>query len=381
MIYLDNSATTFPKPQQVINSVNQAMRFYSANPGRSGHDLSLKAAQKIFDCRQAVCSLFNISDESKVVFTSGCTQSLNTVIKGVLKQGDHCVISSFEHNSVLRPLEKLKQQNKISYSVANVYPQDDDKTVDSFRKAFNERTKLVVCTHASNVFGFRLPVERICALCHNYGILFCLDAAQSAGVIDIDINDSGFDYVCCAGHKGLYGPMGVGVLVINSDVLPESLVEGGTGSNSQDFLQPDFTPDKYESGTLNVVGICGLKNGIDFVMNKSPFVILNTEMSYIRMLYKALSKNKNIVLYSKMPTVENFVPVLSFSVKCMNSEKVASYLNSKYSIAVRSGLHCSPLAHKSMKSLGEGTVRISPSVFTTENDIKRLIFALNNLKI
>ncbi|MBQ4129396.1 MAG: aminotransferase class V-fold PLP-dependent enzyme [Ruminococcus sp.] len=381
MIYLDNSATTFPKPQQVINSVNQAMRFYSANPGRSGHDLSLKAAQKIFDCRQAVCSLFNISDESKVVFTSGCTQSLNTVIKGVLKQGDHCVISSFEHNSVLRPLEKLKQQNKISYSVANVYPQDDDKTVDSFRKAFNERTKLVVCTHASNVFGFRLPVERICALCHNYGILFCLDAAQSAGVIDIDINDSGFDYVCCAGHKGLYGPMGVGVLVINSDVLPESLVEGGTGSNSQDFLQPDFTPDKYESGTLNVVGICGLKNGIDFVMNKSPFVILNTEMSYIRMLYKALSKNKNIVLYSKMPTVENFVPVLSFSVKGMNSEKVASYLNSKYSIAVRAGLHCSPLAHKSMKSLGEGTVRIAPSVFTTENDIKRLIFALNNLKI
>ena len=184
MIYLDNSATTFPKPKSVINAVSEAMQKYSANPGRSGHNLSLKSAHQVFTCREAVCRLFNIDDESKVIFTSGCTQSLNTVIKGVLKPGDHCVISSLEHNSVLRPLEKLKSKN-ISYSVADVYPNDNDKTLDSFRQCINEKTKLIVCTHASNVFGIKLPVERICALAHSYGILFCLDAAQSAGVLKL----------------------------------------------------------------------------------------------------------------------------------------------------------------------------------------------------
>lgn len=375
MIYLDNSATTFPKPDVVVQEVANSMRFYSANPGRSGHNLSLKAAQGVFDCRKAVCKLFNLDDESKVVFTSGCTHSLNIVIKGTLKPGDHCVISTFEHNSVLRPLEKLKEMG-VSYSIADVYPQDNDKTVDSFRKCINEKTKLVVCTHASNVFGFRLPVERICALCHSYGILFCLDAAQSAGVFDIDLKRDNFDYVCCAGHKGLYGPMGVGILVINCDKLPDSLIEGGTGSESSNMLQPDFTPDKYESGTLNVCGICGLKNGIEVVLKKSPYYIHNQEMSYIRMLYNHLKLNKKVRLYTDIPTVESFAPVLSFSIDNKSSEEVAAYLN-RNSIAVRAGLHCAPLAHKKMQTIENGTVRVSPSVFTKESDIRKLIYAIN----
>ncbi|MDO4748048.1 MAG: aminotransferase class V-fold PLP-dependent enzyme [Eubacteriales bacterium] len=378
MIYLDNSATTFPKPESVINSVNLAMRYYSANPGRSGHALSLKAAQAVFDCRKSICSLFNVDDESKVIFTPGCTYSLNTVIKGVLSPGDHCVISSFEHNSVVRPLEKLKSKH-ISYSVAKVYPHDNDKTVDSFRKSIKENTKLVVCTHASNVFGFRLPVERICALCHNYGILFCLDAAQSGGVLPIDIEKYNYDYVCCAGHKGLYGPMGVGVLVVNSDVIPDSLLEGGTGSESQNLEQPEFTPDRFESGTLNVPGICGLKKGIEVVQNKTTLAIANQEMSYIRYLYKELSKNEKIRLYTEIPTLDHFAPVLSFSVKDKNSEDVASILNNKFQIAVRAGLHCSPLAHQTMSTIDEGTVRVSPSIFTTRKEIEKLIFALKKI--
>lgn len=379
MIYLDNSATTFPKPLSVINAVNESMRYYSANPGRSGHSLSLKAAQHIYDCRRVVCKLFNVNDESKVIFTSGCTHSLNTVIKGILKKGDHCVISALEHNSVLRPLEKLKERG-VSYTVATVYPEDDEKTIDSFRQSFTEKTKLVVCTHASNVFGIRLPVERICALCHTYGILFCLDAAQSAGVFNIDVDNQGYDFVCCAGHKGLYGPMGVGVLIINTDVLPDSLIEGGTGSESQNLSQPDFTPDRYESGTLNVPGICGLKRGIDFVLSKKIMNIANKEMAHIRMLYHHLSKNKNIKLYTNMPTLEYYAPVLSFSVAGKTSEQVASYLNSRHNIAVRAGLHCAPLAHKMMNTLDNGTVRVSVSDFTTVNDIKKLIYALNNFK-
>ncbi len=379
MIYLDNSATTFPKPDSVIIAVNEAMRKFSANPGRSGHSMSIMTAKQVFLARQAVCSLFNVEDESKVIFTPGCTNSLNTVIKGVLKPGDHCVISCLEHNSVLRPLEKLKERN-VSYSVAKVYPGDNDKTLDSFRKCINEKTKLIVCTHASNVFGIRLPVERICALAHSYGVLFCLDAAQSAGVLDINVGEYNFDYVCCAGHKGLYGPMGVGILIVNSDVLPDTIVEGGTGSESQNYKQPDFTPDRYESGTLNIPGICGLKKGIEVVEKIGLKNIHNKEMNLILMLYNNLRKNKNIKLYTN-PDTTNSVPVLSFSVKGMSSEDVARYLNNKYNVAVRAGLHCAPLAHTFMNTTDEGVVRVSPSLFTKESDIKTLIYAINNLKI
>lgn len=378
MIYLDNSATTFPKPHSVIQAVNEAMRYYSANPGRSGHNLSLKAAEKVFECRQAACRLFNIDDESKVIFTSGCTQSLNTVIKGVLKPGDHCVISCLEHNSVLRPLEKLKKNN-ISYSVANVYPGDNDKTLNSFRDCFNEKTKLVVCTHASNVFGIRLPVERICALAHSYGIMFCLDAAQTAGVFDIDVGTYGYDFVCCAGHKGLYGPMGIGLLIINSEILPDTLIEGGTGSESNNYNQPDFTPDRFESGTLNITGICGLKKGIELVLSKTPKVISSYEMKHIARLYDFLSKNNKVKLYTDKPTLSTSAPVLSFSVIGVQSELVAAYLNKNYSIAVRAGLHCAPLAHKFMNTIDEGTVRVSPSMFTTDKEINTFIYALNKL--
>ena len=377
MIYFDNSATTYPKPLSVINAVNDSLRYYSANPGRSGHAMSLKTAEKIFECRSSVCKLFNLKDESKVVFTPSCTQALNIVIKGILKPGDHCVISNLEHNSVLRPLDKLKKQN-IAYSVAEVFENDDDKTVESFRKCINEHTKLVVCTHASNVFGIRLPVERICALCHNYGILFCLDAAQSAGVFDINIEKDNYDFVCCAGHKGLYGPMGVGVLVINCDTIPDSLTEGGTGSESQNLSQPDFTPDKFESGTLNVSGICGLKKGIEVVLDKTPMMISNIEMAHIRLLYSKLKTMQKIKLYTEMPTLEYYAPVLSFNVDGRSSEEVASFLN-KHSIAVRAGLHCAPFAHKCKNTLDIGTVRVSPSIFTKESDINYLVKVLKKL--
>ncbi|MBQ7133778.1 MAG: aminotransferase class V-fold PLP-dependent enzyme [Ruminococcus sp.] len=377
MIYLDNSATSFPKPDSVIRAVNDSMRYFSANPGRSGHRMSINTALKVFECRKAVCNLFNIDDESKVIFTSGCTHSLNTVIKGILKPYDHCVISCLEHNSVLRPLEKLKDKN-VSYSVATVFPDDNDKTLDSFRKCINERTRLIVCTHASNVFGIRLPVERICALAHSYSIPFCLDAAQSAGVLPIDISKDRYDFVCCAGHKGLYGPMGIGLLLLNSEILPDSLIEGGTGSLSQNPMQPDFTPDKYESGTLNIPGICGLKKGIEQVYNKGINTIEHHENKLIRLLYKSLRNIRGVELYTAIPELDKSAPVLSFTIKGKSSEDVAAYLDRHYGIAVRAGLHCSPLAHKFMNTIDNGTVRVSPSMFTTENDIKKLIYAIKN---
>ena len=378
MIYLDNSATTSPKPQNVIHAVNRAVRSFSANPGRGGHKLSVLTAQEIYKARQNIADFFHVPKEENVIFTPGCTASLNTVMKGVLKKGDHVILSSLEHNSVLRPLERMKQRGYITYSIANVDP-DDDITVNNFRNQINERTRLMVCTHASNVFGTVLPVERLCALAHSYGILFCVDAAQSAGVLDINVEESGFDYVCCAGHKGLYGPMGIGLLIVNSDTIPDTLIEGGTGSDSSNPLMPDYYPDRFESGTLNVPGILGLSAGIDFVHSKGLDQIYRHETALIRFAYERLRNIKGVQLYTEYPEIGQYAPVLSFAIKDKSSEEVASYLDSRYGIAVRAGLHCAPLAHRSMGTEELGTVRISPSVFTSRQDIQILVNAVNKI--
>lgn len=378
MIYLDNSATTSPKPQSVINAVNRAVRNFSANPGRGGHKLSVLTAHEIYKARQNIADFFHVPEEENVIFSPGCTASLNTVMKGVLKKGDHVILSSLEHNSVLRPLEKMKQRGYITYSIAGVDP-DDDITVNNFRNQINERTHLMVCTHASNVFGTVLPVERLCALAHSYGILFCVDAAQSAGVLDINVEESGFDYVCCAGHKGLYGPMGIGLLIVNSDTIPDTLIEGGTGSDSSNPLMPEYYPDRFESGTLNVPGILGLSAGIDFVRTKGLDQIYRHETALIRFAYERLRNVKGVQLYKEYPEIGQYAPVLSFAIKDKNSEEVASYLDSRYGIAVRAGLHCAPLAHRSMGTEELGTVRISPSVFTSRQDIQILVNAVNKI--
>ncbi len=378
MIYLDNAATTYPKPITVRNGVASALQ-RSANPGRSGHKMSIRGAEDIFDCRNELCTFFKAKSPENVILTSGCTFSLNTVIKGLLKNGDHVVISSLEHNSVLRPIEKLKNQGMITYSVAKVYEKDHDSTFESFRSAINKHTKLVVCTHASNVFGLKLPIERIGALCKYYGILFCVDASQSAGVVDIDLSNSPIDYLCIPGHKGLYGPMGTGALIINTDTIPDSLCEGGTGSGSLEYSQPSMLPDKFESGTVNLSGVCGLASGVRFVRNKTTKRILTHEISLIRKLYSSLSHNDFVILYTDIPDEENYVPLLSFNVNGMTCEDVAFLLDKKYDIAVRAGLHCSPLAHQSFGTESLGTVRIAPSAFTTFQHIDSLIHAVNDI--
>lgn len=376
MIYLDNAATTSPKPEIVVREVDKALRRYSANPGRGGHAPSMQTAQAVYEVRTLVKDFFHIKEEQNVIFTSGCTHSLNTVIKGVLRKGDHAVISSMEHNSVLRPLHRLSERGIISYSVAEVKVGDDDATLAAFRGAVNERTRLIICTHASNAFGVRLPVERICALAHSYGIAFCLDAAQTAGILDIDLMRDGYDYVCCAGHKGLYGPAGTGLLLLGegADVAP--LMEGGTGSASADPAMPEYYPDRLESGTLNVPGIRGLGGGIRFLNAKGRETIARHEMRLIKGLYRSLSAIPQIKLYTPEPEWGHSVPVLSFTVDGCDSEKVSAFLNDRYGIAVRAGLHCAPLAHRQMGTLDGGTVRIAPSAFTTEKEVQILVNAI-----
>lgn len=371
MIYFDNGATTFPKPESVIRAVNSTLRSFGANPGRSGHNMSLKASKIIYDCRVNCAKLFGLDTPESIIFTSNCTAALNTVIYGLLKKGDHVVISSLEHNAVLRPVEYMKTQG-VEYSVADYAPYDDDATIDNFRQAVKENTRLVICTHASNVFGVKLPIERIAALCRIYGILFCVDAAQSAGVVPINMKESGIDFLCTAGHKGLYGPMGTGILAINTDQTPNSLIRGGTGSMSANREQPDILPDKYESGTPNLPGIAGLNEGVRFVLSRNPMRLWKNEMYHAQRLYDRLGKTRGVILYTRRPEIENAVPVISFNIKGLDSEQTASILNDRFKIAVRAGLHCAPLAHEFYHTDDVGTVRAVMSAFTNTYQVDYL---------
>ncbi len=378
MIYFDNGATTFPKPQSVVRAVGSAMQNYGANPGRSGHKMSLKASEIIFNCRENAAALFGVESPDRIIFTDNCTTALNTVIKGLLKSGDHAVISSLEHNAVARPLEHLKQRG-VSFSVAQVFEGDDEATIESFRKAVRNNTKLVVCTAASNVFGIRPPVERIAALCRIYNILFCVDAAQSAGVVPVNMSGSGIDFLCAPGHKGLYGPMGTGILAINSDILPESLTQGGTGSMSSSLEQPETLPDKYESGTPNLPGIAGLNAGLKFVMERGEANILSAETAKAQRLYDGLASMRDVVLYTARPQITTHVPVISFNVRGHDSEQIAALLSDRFNIAVRAGLHCAPLAHKSFGTEEQGTVRAVISVYTKPAQIDYFLLSLKKI--
>lgn len=377
MIYFDNGATTYPKPKSVISAVNRAMNNF-ANPGRSGHSLSIKSSEVIFECRQNIARLFDTDKAENVIFTLNCTTALNTVIKGVLKKGDHVIISSLEHNAVLRPVAALGSIG-VEYSVAEIIEGDDEKTLDNFRSLINSKTKMIICTHASNVFGVKLPVERIGALCRIYGILFCVDAAQTAGVEPISLKNNDIDFLCTAGHKGLYGPMGTGVLVINSGVTPDSLIQGGTGSFSADISQPDVLPDKFESGTPNVSGIAGLNEGVKFVLNRGVKNISSYESKLAEELYSGLSKNNRITLYTNPPENNKYAPVISFNIDGMDCENVAEILNRRFNIAVRSGLHCAPLAHKSYGTLESGTVRAVASVFNNRAQVNYFLNSVNKI--
>ena len=378
MIYFDNGATTFPKPQSVVRAVGSAMQNYGANPGRSGHKMSLKASEIIFNCRENAAALFGVESPDRIIFTDNCTTALNTVIKGLLKSGDHAVISSLEHNAVARPLEHLKQRG-VSFSAAQVFEGDDEATIERSRKAVRNNTKLVVCTAASNVFGIRPPVERIAALCRIYNILFCVDAAQSAGVVPVNMSGSGIDFLCAPGHKGLYGPMGTGILAINSDILPESLTQGGTGSMSSSLEQPETLPDKYESGTPNLPGIAGLNAGLKFVMERGEANILSAETAKAQRLHDGLASMRDVVLYTARPQITTHVPVISFNVRGHDSEQIAALLSDRFNIAVRAGLHCAPLAHKSFGTEEQGTVRAVISVYTKPAQIDYFLLSLKKI--
>ncbi len=372
MIYLDNAATTFPKPPQVTMAMSRAMSKYGANPGRSGHAMSIQAAEEVYKSRQAVSDLFHAGGAECVVFTLNCTQAINIVLKGHVKPGDHVVTSCLEHNAVSRPLQTMADRMNITFTEVSVVPGDNDATVHAFRQALRPNTTLIICIHASNVWGIRMPVERIAALGREYGVPILVDAAQSAGVLPIDLGDSGIDFLCTAGHKGLYGPMGTGILIAKEGENLQTIIEGGTGTESAFYEQPKTMPEHLESGTPNLAGIAGLHAGINFVQTRTIQKIYMHEMKLIQTAYDSLSKIHGVKLYTKRPDMQHYVPVLSFNLEGKESEWVGQRLN-RMGIAVRAGLHCAPAAHKTMGTLEGGAVRIAPSAFTKEVEVHKLI--------
>lgn len=368
MIYLDNAATTYPKPVSVLHTAEKALYDYGANPGRSGHRLSLETSKQVFGAREK-CAEFFGGETENTVFTLNCTHAINFAVKGVCQSVGHChvITSDLEHNSVIRPLHALYKQKRISYSIADS-GNSDSELLASLERLIRRDTAVIVITAGCNVNGRITPLSDIATLCRRHNICLIADCAQAAGVIPLSLSD-GINIICAPGHKGLYGPMGTGVLVTDGKFPLSTLIEGGTGSASGDINQPDFLPDSFESGTINTPGAIALGRGVEFVAAKGIDRIYAHEMSLCELFVKRCESIKSIKLYR----CENAksLPVVSFTAGEETSSVTADML-SQNGFYLRGGLHCNFLAHKKQGTLETGTVRLAPSVFNTRTDIIKL---------
>ncbi len=377
MIYLDNAATTFPKPDSVYSAVTETLREYGGNPGRSGHKLSLAAGRIIEETRLLVAQLFHISKPEQVVFTLNTTDALNLALKGVLSAGDHVITSSMEHNSVSRPLEALKS---IGVEYTKV-PTSSEKGVriSDVEFAIKENTKLMVFTHISNVTGTENPISEIGGLCRKHGILFLVDAAQSAGIRPIDVQKMNIDLMAFPGHKGLLGPQGTGGLYIREGIEVMPLKQGGTGSHSELLSQPEQLPDRFESGTQNTPGLAGLAAGVKYIIDHDVEFVQEKETRLVNRFINGISELQGITIYGP-PTGPKRSGVVSINFNGMDAVELSFILDNVFDIATRAGLHCSPDAHAMLGTLRSGgTLRFSIGSFNTDNDIDFCIDALTQL--
>ena len=367
LIYLDNAATSWPKPEAVYNAVDRFMRQIGASPGRSAHKLGLQASRIIYHTRELLAQLFHTRDSSHIIFTASATEALNLALKGLLSPGDHIITTSIEHNSVMRPLRFLEKSRPLEVSVIGL---SEKCSIDfsSLESSIRKNTRLIVVNHASNVTGDIMPSGEIGALARAHKINFLLDAAQTAGIVPIDVESNHIDLLAFTGHKGLFGPQGTGGLYIKPGINLRPLTEGGTGSYSEFEEQPSFLPDKFESGTLNAPGIAGLGAGIEFVLKEGVNNIRARGEDLTRRLTRALEEIPDVLTYGSSAT-DNKIPIISFNIRGRDPAQIAEALSNKYEIMTRAGLHCSPTAHKTIGTFPQGTVRLSPGHFNKEEEI------------
>lgn len=373
MIYVDNAATTFPKPKIVTDKIMECSLGYAGNPGRSGHKLAMKMDLEIYETREKICKLINGTEPLNVIFTFNATDSLNIAIKGVLEKGNHVITTSMEHNSVLRPLNQLRKDEIIDLSIVYADKQgyvNPQKIFD----AVTPETKMIVTTHMSNVFGTIVDIKSIGEFCKENNILYLVDAAQSIGVLDIDVQDMNIDLLAFPGHKAFFGPMGTGTLYIKEGIKVKPLRQGGTGSYSHSIDQPDLYPDSLESGTPNGVGIIALGKGIDFINEVGIDNIRNHEISLKNHFIDLLKDNDDIILYGTLDDRQG--AVVSLNVKDMDSSEVSYILSDEFDIYTRPGFHCAPLAHKSLGTDELGAIRFSFGYFNTIKEVEQCVNAL-----
>ena len=378
MIYLDNAATSFPKPRRVAEEQLRCMQIYGGNPGRGSHALALAAAEKIYACREELASFFGSSNPENVIFTMNATMALNTAIKGLLRQGDHVLISDMEHNAVFRPIHKLAREKKITYDVFKTFPTLAARTpqmiCSSILELIRPNTKMLVCAHASNICSATLPLQEIGALCRKKGILFVVDAAQSAGHLPIDMQQMQIDALCVPGHKGLWGPQGCGALILGDGIVADTLMEGGSGYNSLEGDMPEEAPERYEAGTLPTPAIAGLLEGVREVKRRGVDHIHTHEVALTGRLYENLYAMPKITLYAP----HHKGSVLLFSLQDLSADRVGAFLNER-GFCVRTGFHCAALAHATLGTPASGAVRVSPSLFNTASQIDAFAEALKEL--
>lgn len=376
MIYLDNGATSFPKPRSVYEEMIKCVRDYCANPGRGAHDMSIRCDMEIYECRERIAKLFNIDNPLNVIFTANATDGLNIAIHGLLEKGDHIITSYLEHNSVLRPI-KQKERQGVEVSLLKG-DKDGLLSVDEIEKEIKSNTKAIIINHGSNVIGTIQDIKAIGDLARRNNINFIVDGAQTAGTIEIDIDKYNIDLLAVPGHKGLLGPQGTGALIINKNVALKELKYGGTGSQSHSLEQPQFLPDKFESGTLNTPGIVGLNSGLKFIEDVGINNIRIKEKTLVDFLLGEFECMPFIECYGT--DSKDSSAIISINIEGMESSEVGKLLNKK-DIYVRTGYHCAPLVHKVIGTEKRGTVRISPGYFNTLDEMKQLLIELKNIYI
>ena len=375
-IYLDHGATSFPKPEVVYRRINEVLRRTGANPGRSDHKMARKASRILTDTREEISLLFNLPRPERVIFTANATEAINLGLKGILSPGDLAVTSSLEHNSVIRPLRRLEASGVGFYQAP--CSRGGNLSLRALRRNLKRKTRLIVLTHASNVLGTILPIEEVGELARSRGILFLVDAAQTAGLIPIDVQKMKIDLLACPGHKSLYGPPGTGFLYVGEGIDLRPLKEGGTGTESEKEEQPLGMPHRLESGTLNTPGIAGLGAGVAFVRKEGIDKIWKKERGLTRHLLRGLKKIPRVRVYGP-PEEDERIPIVSFNVDSIHPGQVGFLLDEVYDILVRAGLHCAPHVHRMIKTFPAGTVRASFGFFNSPEDSQALVRAVREI--
>jgi cysteine desulfurase family protein len=376
-VYLDNAATSFPKPESVYQAVDQFMRRCGGSPGRGLYAKAIAAEEVVYEARREVADLFGIAEPSRIAFTANATEALNLALKGYLQQGDHVITTILEHNAVLRPLHTLERTRGVRVTYVGA---DERGTLDieALKKAFRPETRLVACVHGNNVLGTILPLAEVVRIAHDAGTAVLVDGSQTGGTLPVNLEELGVDMFAFTGHKGLLGPTGTGGLYLGPEIELETLKEGGTGSLSESLEAPDFLPDRFEPGTPNTVGLAGLGAGVRYLLERGVDSVREHEMKLSQRLFEGLKGRRGVTVYSPEDP-KTRLGIVSMSFDDLNPTEACGILGNKFGVMVRCGLQCAPLTHRRLGTERQGVIRFSVGALSTEEDVDLALTAVGRI--